>query len=111
MNQIRKSTAFAIILSLLLGIFARVSITGATPTATAGDLFAWGNNYHGQLGRSTSGTTPAQVNGVTGVVDIAGGAGHSLALKSDGTVWAWGHNYNGQLGASTAPLVHSQARR
>jgi hypothetical protein len=32
------------------------------------------------------------------VVAIAGGACHSLALKSDGTVWAWGRNGYGQLG-------------
>src|SRR5713101_6561499 len=31
---------------------------------------------------------------------IAAGAGHSLALKSDGTVVAWGDNFNGQ---STVP--------
>src|SRR6185369_16371097 len=31
-------------------------------------------------------------------VAIAGGAQHSLALKSDGTVWAWGLGDGGQLG-------------
>jgi alpha-tubulin suppressor-like RCC1 family protein len=35
------------------------------------------------------------------VISIAGGEGHSLALKSDGTVWAWGGNYFGQLGDGT----------
>lgn len=34
--------------------------------------------------------------GLTGVVDIAGGVGHSLALKSDGTVIAWGSNFYGE---------------
>jgi alpha-tubulin suppressor-like RCC1 family protein len=29
-------------------------------------------------------------NGLKGVVDIAGGGIHSLALKEDGTVVAWG---------------------
>ena len=32
---------------------------------------------------------------------VAAGAGHSLALKSDGTVWAWGLNSSGQLGDGT----------
>ena len=29
---------------------------------------------------------------------MAAGAGHALALKSDGTVWAWGADNHGQLG-------------
>jgi hypothetical protein len=41
---------------------------------------------------------PVQVVGLSGVVAIAGGFGHCLALKSDGTVWAWGHGLYGQLG-------------
>ncbi len=38
--------------------------------------------------------------GLTGVVAIAAGLEHSLALKSDATVVAWGDNYYGQ---STVP--------
>jgi alpha-tubulin suppressor-like RCC1 family protein len=34
-------------------------------------------------------------------VAIAGGLGHGLALKGDGTVWSWGWNDNGQLGDGT----------
>ncbi|MDE6107424.1 MAG: hypothetical protein K2F83_01960, partial [Oscillospiraceae bacterium] len=38
---------------------------------------------------------------LTGVVSIAAGYDHSLALLKDGTVLAWGNTYNGQ--ASTVP--------
>jgi len=60
-------------------------------------------NGSGQLGNGTftNSNTPAQVSGLSGVTAIAGGAEHSLALKSDGTVWAWGNNALGQLGNGT----------
>lgn len=92
----------------------RVSnLTGIT-TVTAGDshslaiqddgaLWSWGENFDGQLGIGTSGTgtnksVPTQVTALSGVIAIAGGGFHSLAVKSDGTVWAWGWNVYGQLG-------------
>jgi 6-phosphogluconolactonase (cycloisomerase 2 family)/alpha-tubulin suppressor-like RCC1 family protein/fibronectin type 3 domain-containing protein len=66
-----------------------------------GTVWAWGNNSYGQLGdgsTTTNRSTPVQASGLSGVTAIAAGAGHTLALKSDGTVWAWGRNSYGQLG-------------
>jgi alpha-tubulin suppressor-like RCC1 family protein len=63
---------------------------------------AWGYNFYGQVGDGTSGnnrTTPTQVSGLTsGVVGVAGGVYHSLAVKTDGSVVAWGSNSSGQMG-------------
>jgi alpha-tubulin suppressor-like RCC1 family protein len=39
---------------------------------------------------------------LTGVVAIAAGDNHSLALKSNGTVVAWGSNSNGQIGDNSS---------
>src|SRR6266581_1983470 len=66
-------------------------------------VFAWGFNGFGQLGDGTkiNSNTPVAVSGLSGVVAIAAGGGHSLALKSDGTVWAWGFNPFGVLGNGT----------
>ncbi|WP_116023878.1 S8 family serine peptidase [Thermomonospora umbrina] len=72
-----------------------------------GKVRSWGVNFEGQLGDGT--TTGrnglAEVAGLSGVVRspraVAGGEGHSLAVRSDGTVWAWGDNSEGQLGDST----------
>lgn len=50
-------------------------------------IWGWGN-----------GLSPSQVTGLSNVVQVSGGAVHSLALKLDGTVWAWGSNQFGQLG-------------
>lgn len=68
-----------------------------------GTVFAWGENWVGQLGdgTNTNRKTPVQVKNLSGVKAIAGGAGHSLALKTDGSVRAWGFNGYGQLGNGT----------
>ncbi|WP_424186900.1 S8 family serine peptidase [Actinokineospora sp. G85] len=80
-----------------------------------GSVWTWGSNSAGQLGNgsTTNSTTPVPVVGLAGVrrgeATVAGGAVHSLAVRSDGTAWAWGANTFGQLGngtttASTTPV-------
>lgn len=74
-----------------------------------GEVYVWGRNDWGQLGdgsvspASTVGSAvPVAVPGLTGIVGVACGANHTLALAADGRVWAWGDNRQGQLGASAA---------
>src|SRR4029078_2837432 len=77
-----------------------------------GSVHAWGNNASGQLGDGSAPAdhnTPVDVSGLgpgSGVVELAAGDAHSLALKSDGSGWAWGHNASGQLGDGSAPADH-----
>ncbi|MER5707153.1 hypothetical protein [Streptomyces sp. NPDC002122] len=75
-----------------------------------GSVVGWGANLSGQLGDGTNidRTTPVRTCAVgetapctsflKGVVSVAAGVLHSLALLTDGTVVAWGNNANGQLG-------------
>ncbi|WNG57907.1 hypothetical protein F0U59_26500 [Archangium gephyra] len=68
-----------------------------------GTLWAWGDNWGGQLGdgTTTNRSTPMQVPGLPKLKALAGGSGHVLALAKNGTLWAWGDNSSGQLGDGT----------
>jgi alpha-tubulin suppressor-like RCC1 family protein len=64
-------------------------------------MLSWGADSQGQLGDNATfeqKPTPVAVSGVTGIVTIAAGTRHSLALKSDGTLLTWGGDNEGQLG-------------
>ena len=65
-----------------------------------GTIWAWGNNWNGQLGDGTRTNrhTPVQVQNLTNVTAVSAGLQYSVALRSDGTVWTWGNNAYGQLG-------------
>lgn len=75
-----------------------------------GTVISWGSNDEGQLGNGPTGAsnelgrypkpsiTPVRVTGLTGIVQIAAGFKHALALKDDGTVYAWGRRDNGEVG-------------
>lgn len=45
---------------------------------------------------------PTKVDGLSNVVQLALGTGHSCALRADGTVKCWGSNLSRQLGTDTA---------
>jgi alpha-tubulin suppressor-like RCC1 family protein len=99
-------------------LFATPSVFPAGTTITAiaaggdhslaldsqGNLWAWGNNDHGQLGISNQDVASSKVAVKlpfpqnTRFTKIAAGAFHSLAIDSSGSLWAWGANEHGQLG-------------
>lgn len=76
---------------------------------STGQLFSFGANRFGQLGRGAGieatgpNPEPAQVAvpGLSGrIVAIAAGGYHSLALSSSGQIFAFGRNDEGQLGST-----------
>ena len=83
-----------------------------------GSVWAWGADASGQVGNGTATawvTQPVQVVGVSGqghlqgIVAVAAGASHSLALDQNGKVWAWGGNGAGQLGNGDTTLATQSA--
>jgi alpha-tubulin suppressor-like RCC1 family protein len=77
-----------------------------------GTLWSWGSNSSGQLGYSTPlgySDTALTVPGLTSMISVAGGVGHTIAAKSDGTVWSWGTGTNGQLGLEAVTSSASPA--
>jgi alpha-tubulin suppressor-like RCC1 family protein/predicted peptidase len=79
-----------------------------------GDLYNWGLNKHGELGRGNRKMVlmPSAVTTIGGIKKITTGMHHTLALKTDGTVWSWGYNKlmgkgvlgTGETGSSAMPL-------
>src|SRR5436190_20365770 len=77
------------------------SLVGGTPAP--GTAWDWGYNGRGTLGAPSDNqctdhftgspvacsTMPLRVTGLTDVIALDGGGGHSLALQADGTAWAW----------------------
>jgi alpha-tubulin suppressor-like RCC1 family protein len=71
--------------------------------AQDGTVWAWGRNLNGQLAQPTSTTTnvvPTQITSITGVIDLAAGDNHSLAVLGSGGIKSWGAGLSGQLGNS-----------
>ena len=81
------------------GLVTREYIMDVYPNLAPGiktpALWIWGNNYSGQLGDGTTTNRSSPVQTMTGGTNwkqVACGALHSAAIKTDGTLWLWGRN-------------------
>jgi alpha-tubulin suppressor-like RCC1 family protein len=75
-----------------------------------GKVEVWGSNAYGEAGPNAPNPSlsPQPISGLTGIIQVAVGGGHVLALDSAGTVWSWGNNTYGQLGnGTTSSLLYS----
>ena len=69
--------------------------------ASDGSLWSWGSDFYGWpvlgLGNATlKSTSLRRIGHGTNWVGISAGAGHNLAVKSDGTLWTWGESVQGR---------------
>ena len=91
--------------ALLIGIVA-VSAGDKTGFALTedGEIYSWGDNGDGILGRAASNGDPLLVKAASGagllngITMVAAGGNHALALDSAGQVYSWGYSQNGELG-------------
>lgn len=94
------------------GIYDTVSTDGGAYFVIKNDntLWAWGDNYNGQLGIGTVTDLrgPQQTEPVIVMEDVkavstggSGGNNHTLIVKTDGTLWVCGSNSSGQLGTGS----------
>jgi len=83
----RSASRPAVFIPLLLGLVVVFAALTAS-AAEAGEAIAWGSNSEGQC------TIPTGAQ--SGVIAIAAGRWHSLALTEAGEVIAWGYNFQGQ---------------
>lgn len=107
-GQLGDGTTTAAIASVRVSGLSGVRAVAAgrsVSLALAGDgtVWAWGDNSFGQLGTGrtnnpSSASTPMRIPGFSGVVAIAMGETHCLALLADGTVAAWGSDVAGDIG-------------
>ena len=88
-----------------------------------GTLWAWGDNFYGQLGIGASGENidtfqdPPDSNEPVQVVvppghpgtwkQVSAGGFHSLGIDTNGRAWAWGRNLSGQLGINDEDVIKS----
>jgi len=103
-NSGQNQTNFVLVSNLTNAVAVAAGGYHSLALKADGTVWAWGTNNYGQVGNGTTTAifkTPTQVTNLAGVVSIAAGLYHGLALKTNGTVWAWGANGGGQIGNGT----------
>jgi len=68
---------------------------------TDGTLWAWGQNFNGELGQNNTvnRSSPVQIGSNTNWSKVyAMGSNAAMAVKTNGTLWAWGLQDNGDFG-------------
>jgi alpha-tubulin suppressor-like RCC1 family protein len=96
------------------GLPSAAGIAGGDLTSVAlgsdGSVWTWGANLDGALGDGSTTSirpSPAQIIAAgSGIIRVAAGGNHSVALKANGTVVGWGSNGSGELGTNPT-MKHS----
>jgi alpha-tubulin suppressor-like RCC1 family protein len=79
----------------------------------AGQVYCWGNNDHGQLGRkigSHKNYAPQLIKGLEDIVDIDGGSKATCSVNENGDLFCWGSNEFGQM-ANDVPKNYEDPKK
>lgn len=85
-------------------LFSQIAVgqVHACGLTTGGLVYCWGDNTSGRIGQDpglvSDTTTPIQVAGLSGIVQLAAGEAHTCARDPSNSVFCWGLNQVGQLG-------------
>src|SRR5262245_41813327 len=91
---VRTNSSPRVVLSILAGLLALPATTGVV--FAQGSVVAWVEHFYGQC------NVPAPPPGLF-YVEVAAGANHTVARRSDGSVVAWGDNGWGQCNVPALP--------
>jgi RCC1 and BTB domain-containing protein len=86
--------------------FSFIIIFSSSSKKENGDVFTFGSNANGRLGHGSTLEEELFISkptllielSNTGVIQIACGFDHTIALTRDGVVYTWGYGGNGKLG-------------
>ncbi len=83
---------------------SQISLGGGSSACITnnGDLYTWGSNYYGQLGKGSdekNSSVPAKI--MSGVKQVSMGYCHGACITLNGDLYTWGRNVMGQLGDGT----------
>jgi alpha-tubulin suppressor-like RCC1 family protein len=108
-----KTIFFPTLCEMTEGMELTQVVTGRQHTLALnkrGDIFAWGKSEMGQLGQGNTDPSlfPVRITSLRdkGIVQIASGLDHCVALSSDHRVWTWGFAAEGQLGHGQTEDIH-----
>lgn len=112
LHRSRRLARLAGCAALVFGMAGAAGVSGTAlaqarvrlPVFGQHGVASWGVNEDCQLGNGTNASSAlfGPVSGLSsGIVQVAAGNDHGLALRTDGTVWAWGRNDHGELGDGT----------
>ena len=74
----------------------------------SGQVYSMGNNQDGKLGvgqmHMRSSNVPCLVENLSGIVKVACGSSHTLAISEHGQAYSWGLGFSGALGIGESSI-------